>query len=197
MTRSTQDKLERLREQQRAAQKRARDKAIAKRSDPEYIAKQKDKQAAARIKAQERAKAKRDNPPATKAKTKTKRSSIGMKGRTPTAAERRHMDKVAKLPCVACYLYGKITYLISLHHTNGRTAPGAHFCVLPLCENHHQIAAPAQIRKLYPWLIPIHADMAIGGKAAFAKAVGTNEELLALVARWIDGEPPEQYQCAA
>lgn len=64
--------------------------------------------------------------------------SRGMKGRAPTAAEREFMDKIASLGCLACAKDGVVNPWISLHHIAGRTAPGAHLLVLPLCAEHHQ-----------------------------------------------------------
>lgn len=119
----------------------------------------------------------------TKKKSKPKH---GEKGRTPTAKERRHMDKVGKLPCIACYLKGQINWRISLHHTNGRVAPDCHMVVLPLCAYHHQNAAPKELREQYPWLIPIHADLVVGSKKEFARLFGSNDELLALVDKLIE-----------
>jgi hypothetical protein len=67
-----------------------------------------------------------------------KMRSRGFKGRAPTAAEKRFMDQAGAVPCVACAIDGIRNDHISLHHTKGRTAPGAHFHVLPLCAPHHQ-----------------------------------------------------------
>ncbi|WP_035604405.1 Ref family recombination enhancement nuclease [Edwardsiella tarda] len=175
--------IERL-EKARKTQEKAREKALARQQDPAYIAKQREKQAAARIRAYERAKVrlaeKRSQPP-KKTIPKAPITSRGMKGRTPSAIERRHMDRVGALPCIACLLFGVTTYPISLHHTAGRVDADAHMKVLPLCDHHHQHAAPAEVRAMYPWLIPIHADMAIGGKSAFSAAVASEQHLLSVV----------------
>ncbi|EKP7001564.1 recombinase, partial [Escherichia coli] len=37
------------------------------------------------------------------------------------------------------------------------------------CKWHHQYAAPAEVREQYPWLVPVHADGKIGGKADFMR----------------------------
>lgn len=71
------------------------------------------------------------------AKTVAKIQSKGMKGRTPTADERRFMDAIAKLGCVACKKDGVDNAHVLIHHISGRTAPGAHMLVLPLCAEHH------------------------------------------------------------
>lgn len=62
-----------------------------------------------------------------------------MKGRTPTAAERRHMAMVRELGCIACRNAGINTpaeYTL-IHHIDGKTKPDAHKKVLPLCHAHH------------------------------------------------------------
>jgi len=48
---------------------------------------------------------------------------------------------------------------------DGKTKPGAHFWVIPLCGKHHQ---EADIQKIKRW-ISRHGD----GKAAFQKEYGT------------------------
>jgi hypothetical protein len=66
-----------------------------------------------------------------------------MKGRTPTAAERRHMAMARELGCIACRNMGITTpseYTL-IHHIDGKTKPDAHRRVLPLCFNHHDRGA--------------------------------------------------------
>jgi hypothetical protein len=110
-----------------------------------------------------------------------KKSTRGLKGRTPTAAEKRAMTALARLlSCVACALHGEDQPLISLHHIDGREKPGAHFMVIPLCRWHHQHAAPKEIRAIYPWLVPVHSDGSCGGKTAFAALNASEEDLLAI-----------------
>ncbi|EJM1547507.1 recombinase, partial [Salmonella enterica] len=101
----------------------------------------------------------------------------GLKGRTPRVAERSLMDKIGALPCIACYVHGVINEVVSLHHINGRTITGAHAFVLPLCNHHHQYAAPPAIRAIYPWLVPVHADGNYGGRITFEALNGTQEHL--------------------
>jgi hypothetical protein len=145
-------------------------KRHARVSSPEYRAEQAEK---ARKKQEEKAAA----PPAVKARSTPIRSR-GSKGRTPTAAERRVMDALGKLPCIACLKNGKETVEISLHHIDGRTKPDAHKLVLPLCKWHHQHAAPDEWRAEYSWLVPVHACGTVGGRAEFEAANGTEYELL-------------------
>ena len=62
-----------------------------------------------------------------------------MKGRNPTAAERRHMAMVRELGCIACRNMSIWTppQFTQIHHIDGKTKPGAHLRVLPLCDRHH------------------------------------------------------------
>lgn len=60
-----------------------------------------------------------------------------MKGRTPTAEEKRHMNKVAQLGCIVCWLHKGMYTPACVHHLDGKTKQGAHFNVIPLCPIHH------------------------------------------------------------
>lgn len=95
--------------------------------------------------------------------------SRGMKGRSPTVEEARFMDRMGQLPCIACLKDGWTNYEISLHHTEGRTKPGAHEKVLPLCAGHHQHGTGPN-----PTLIAVHPY-----KARFEERYGSQRELLA------------------
>ena len=91
-----------------------------------------------------------------------------MKGRTPTAAEKRWMDAVAQVGCIACKSLGVYQPEISLHHIEGRTKEGAHFKTLPLCYPHHQGGDPrGPFTSVHPW------------KQRLEEMFGTQEELLA------------------
>lgn len=94
--------------------------------------------------------------------------SRGMKGRPPTAEEARFMDRMGKLPCIACRKDGWTNHVISLHHIDGRTKPGAHFLVLPLCGPHHQQDDTDPRGR-----ISLH-----GAKKTFQARYGTERELL-------------------
>lgn len=61
-----------------------------------------------------------------------------MKGTTPTKAERELHHALAGLGCIACRKDGIENAFVSIHHIDGRTKPGAHKKVLPLCAGHHQ-----------------------------------------------------------
>lgn len=113
---------------------------------------------------------------AVQAKTRTREPKLpkpmksrGMKGRPPTAEEARFMDAIGALGCVACRKDGRINQMVSIHHIDGRTKPGAHFLILPLCGPHHQ-QDDTDLRGR----ISLH-----GRKATFQARYGTERELLA------------------
>ncbi|WP_312329884.1 Ref family recombination enhancement nuclease [Atlantibacter hermannii] len=171
-------------EKQRCAAERQRERAKAKMADPAYQQHQKEKRQAAAERQRERQREKRreaalkpKNAVVAGRRKKTSRGR-GLKGRTPTAAEKRVMDALARLPCVACSLHGQFQPVISLHHIDGRVKPGAHGRVLPICSWHHQEAAPQDIRDRFPWLVPVHACGSTGGKAMFTALNASEEELL-------------------
>ncbi|EFC4986720.1 recombinase [Escherichia coli] len=141
-------------EQRRNWQKAARERAIARQreklADPAWRESQYQK---IRDAIDRRIAKQKERPPASKAlKSAVKIKSRGLKGRTPTAEERRIANALGALPCIACYMHGVISEEVSLHHISGRTAPGCHKKQLPLCRWHHQHAAPAEVREKYPWL---------------------------------------------
>lgn len=159
------------REQQRAKAAATSARRIARVTSPEYRAEQAEK-------ARKKQEAKAAAPPAEPRRAAPARSR-GTKGRAPTAKEKAVMDALGRLPCIACLMNGQRTEEISLHHIDGRTKPGAHLLVLPLCKWHHQYAAPPEIRAIHPWLVPVHADGNVGGRSAFEALNGTQKELLA------------------
>lgn len=158
-------------EERRASAQRTSEKQLARLRSPEYQAQQREKQ---RLKRQEAAKKPRSAPVKKSRPTSTR----GLKGRPPTADERRVMNALARLPCIPCWLHAYHQPIISLHHVDGRTAPDAHRKVIPLCNWHHQIAAPKDVREKFPWLVPVHACGSVGGKAEFTRLNASEEELL-------------------
>jgi len=96
-------------------------------------------------------------------------ASHGMKGRPPTADEARFMSSIASLGCVACRKDGWHNPDVSVHHIDGRTKPGAHLLVLPLCAGHHQDGTGTN-----PTLIAVHPY-----KSRFEARYGTQLSLLA------------------
>ena len=96
-----------------------------------------------------------------------------MKGRKPTAAEKAHMASVAALGCIVCRREWGVYSPAAIHHVDGKTKPGAHFKVLPLCSAHHQTGG---------YGIALHA-----GRAEWERWYGTQAELLEWVAGRIAG----------
>ncbi len=150
--------------------KRARDRQLAKFQSPEYKAKQRQKL----IEQQERKKN-------TSKKPVKKKATRGLKGRSATVEEKRYQDKIGALPCIACSLHGRESPMISLHHVYGRTIPDAHKFVLPLCAYHHDTLLPAELRAMYPDMIPVHARGKFGGKCQFNRYNAPEPDLLRLV----------------
>lgn len=103
--------------------------------------------------------------------------SKGMKGRAPTAEEERVMHAIGGLGCIACLKDGITNPWISLHHIDGRTKPGAHLLVLPLCAPHHQQDDSD----------PLQRPSVHGRKATFTARYGTERELLAEVMARVEG----------
>lgn len=87
-----------------------------------------------------------------------------MKGRTPTAEEKRHMARVGQLTCIVCTLQNLGDTPAALHHIDGRTKEGAHYQVIPLCSLHHQNGG---------YGVALHA-----GKAEFELCYGSESYLL-------------------
>lgn len=96
-------------------------------------------------------------------------ASRGMKGRPPNADEVRFMSAIASLGCIACRKDGRHNPDVSVHHIDGRTKPGAHLLVLPLCAGHHQDGTGTN-----PALIAVHPY-----KARFEARYGAQLALLA------------------
>lgn len=92
-----------------------------------------------------------------------------MKGCKPTAAEKRLHDQLATLGCIACRMDGVYQPVVSIHHIDGRTKPGAHLKVLPLCAGHHQDGTGM------PGLIAVHP-----WKGRFQEKYGHQLDLLAM-----------------
>lgn len=191
--------LERRREQQNRQRTRQIERQREQLADPEWRKQQFDKKLAAAHKQlqnkiakqkEERAQPKVFTPkPAkpkatskTTGKSKPKSSGNGLAGgRTPTAEERRVMDKIGALPCECCARMGRYSPVISLHHTDGRTKPNAHMKTLPMCGWHHDTPAGKDFLIMYPDLVPIHAKGALGGKGAWRKIFGTEADMLVAV----------------
>lgn len=87
-----------------------------------------------------------------------------------TEDDKAFWDRLAKeIGCIACLKDGNLNTHVSIHHIDGRTKPGCHSLVLPLCGPHHQQddTDPAGRVAIHP------------NKARFERKYGTQEELLA------------------
>jgi len=58
----------------------------------------------------------------------------------PSKSDKSYWQKLTNIVgCCICRFYHNIYYNgVSIHHIDGRTKPGAHRNVLPLCAGHHQ-----------------------------------------------------------
>lgn len=56
----------------------------------------------------------------------------------PTAAEKRHLERVAAMPCVVCGAQSQVHHVTGYADRMGR-APRSHQRVVSLCPAHHQI----------------------------------------------------------
>lgn len=91
-----------------------------------------------------------------------------MKGSTPTKDEKQLWSQMAALGCIACLQDGIKNTYVSIHHIDGRTKPGAHKKVLPLCAPHHQQDDTDLMQR-----VAVHPN-----KARFETQYGTQIELL-------------------
>lgn len=90
--------------------------------------------------------------------------------RPVTAQEKLYHDRLCSvIGCVACLKEGHYNPVVSIHHIDGRTKPGCHQCVLPLCAGHHQQGTGPD-----PTYIAVHPY-----KARFEARYGTQLELKA------------------
>lgn len=56
----------------------------------------------------------------------------------PTASEKRHMDRIARMPCLKCGARATVHHVTAYADRMGRL-PRRHDRVVPLCPVHHQI----------------------------------------------------------
>ncbi|NTE96725.1 Ref family recombination enhancement nuclease [Agrobacterium tumefaciens] len=93
-----------------------------------------------------------------------------MKGKNVSAKQKKFHDLLAQhVGCQACYKDNGVRNThVSIHHIDGRTKPGAHWKVLPVCAGHHQDGYGA------PGMIAIHPY-----KARFEERYGRQLDLLA------------------
>jgi hypothetical protein len=98
-----------------------------------------------------------------------KRMRMKSSQRSVTAAEKLLWDRLASLGCIACLKDGVHNPLVSIHHIDGRTKPGCHKLVLPLCAGHHQdgTGPDKSLIAVHPW------------KTQFETRYGSQMDLLA------------------
>lgn len=111
---------------------------------------------------------KRSAAPAKK-QAPAKRATLKTRERTRTPAEVELHDKLAALGCIACMKDGRFNDYVSIHHVDGRTKPGCHLLVLPLCAGHHQEGTGTD-----PTLLAVHP-----WKTRFEKRYGAQLDLVA------------------
>lgn len=103
---------------------------------------------------------------------KPRRKSKGLKTRQRpvSAQEKLYWNRLAtEIGCICCMIDGHYNPVVSIHHIDGRTKPGCHQLVLPLCAGHHQQGTGND-----PTLIAVHPT-----KARFVARYGTELELKA------------------
>lgn len=106
----------------------------------------------------------------------TRKSSMKTKQRAVTADEREQWDRLAGLGCIACMRDGVHQPVVSIHHIDGRTKPGCHKLVLPLCAGHHQQGTGENKE-----LVAVHPY-----KARFEALYGSQEYLMQLCAKMLE-----------
>jgi hypothetical protein len=101
--------------------------------------------------------------------TFARKESLKTRQRAVTPEEKILWDRLAnEVGCVACLVAGLPTSNhVSIHHIDGRTKPGCHTNVLPLCAGHHQQGTGNDKS-----LVAVHPN-----KARFEKLYGTQEYL--------------------
>lgn len=100
--------------------------------------------------------------------TPKRKAGMKSKERAVTTAEKLLWTRLAALGCVACKKDGNFNTHVSIHHVDGRTKPGCHQLVLPLCAGHHQdgTGEDKSLIAVHPW------------KARFEARYGTQAELM-------------------
>lgn len=103
-------------------------------------------------------------------KPRSRSPGLKSKQRAVTKEEKQLWNQLATVVgCIACRIDGRFNDHVSIHHIDGRTKPGCHRKVLPLCAPHHQ---QDDTDPLYR--ISVH-----GSRKTFEAMYGTQMELLA------------------
>lgn len=94
----------------------------------------------------------------------------------PTRAEKLYWNKLVDIVgCIACRADGIKNNHVSIHHVDGRTKPGCHMAVLPLCGPHHQTGGESA-PSIHPW------------RRRFVAKYGSEDELMRKCRQIIDDE---------
>lgn len=163
---------------------RARERQLAKMSSPEYQHKQAEKRKEQVKRQKEKAIARAKTRGAEPKPRQKPMKSKGMAGKARNASEKSLHDHMASLGCICCINKGLIAPFaggpVSIHHIKGRTVPEAHLYALPLCQWHHDTPLPQghAMREKFPFVFPIHAKGAEGGKTAWEQENGSQLTLL-------------------
>lgn len=85
---------------------------------------------------------------------------------SPTKKEKLYWSQLSVVVgCIACRLDGRANNYVAIHHVDGRTKPGCHMKVLPLCAQHHQTGGK-EAPSVHPWV------------RRFEQKYGTQESLI-------------------
>jgi hypothetical protein len=128
----------------------------------------------------------------TKSITPLIRSTLkltSIKGKTRNKDELVFHDSIAAIGCICCYNSGLTSdeesvmglQYVSIHHVYGRTSKHSHYYCLPLCQHHHDTPLPKEEQLIYPAVFPVHAKGTLGGKVAWERENGTQDELISQV----------------
>jgi len=101
-----------------------------------------------------------------------------MAKKSMTKQERKHLQAVVDLGCIACAKLGIYDSPAEIHHIKGKFRMGqkaSHFETIPLCPNHHRNGG-----------LSYHVNPSV-----FTESFGTQQELLEEVLDWlnVDGCP--------
>lgn len=108
--------------------------------------------------------------------------SLRTKQRAVTAEEKHLWSRMAnEVGCIACLIDGVPNTYVSIHHVDGRTKPGCHKKVLPLCGPHHQQDDTDAAGR-----IAVHPNT-----ARFEARYGTQEELMMMAFEILEKEGME------
>ena len=105
-------------------------------------------------------------------KPQVTRPCLKSRQRAVSALEKVYWNRLAnEVGCIACRLAGRATSnYVSIHHIDGRTKPGCHSLVLPLCAGCHQQGCGND-----PSLIAVHPN-----RKRFEAMYGLQRELKAI-----------------